>query len=287
MIGYRFFRTSQIDWRLHHGALIPLTMPNSITKPNRWDLFLLLIRHRALFVRWEERFDQIGFSEWWHIIKNESENLDSLSKKTRYGIRCGQRRFIAVPSSREEICNGGFDVYIAAFDRYETFEPMLSLTKFQEAINSLPSETEFWEVRDRESGEIVAFSENLVRDDACFYNTVWFGPAALKAYAGYVLFHEMNKHYLNDRGLQYVSDGARSISHQTNVHDFLQQKFGFRKAFSDLHVQYLPGIGLLVKFLYLFKDRFARSSYEFSNKISVLLRQEGIRRACLKSRSNR
>jgi len=145
----------------------------------------------------------------------------------------------------------------------------------------LPSETEFWAVRDKNNNELVAFSENMVRDNACFYNTIWFQPKALQTYAGYVLFSEMNKYYLNDRGLKYVSDGARNISHQTNIHEFLQQKFGFRKAYSSLRVRYFPSVKFLIFVIYPFRRWFANRSFGIFQKIAVLLKQESIRRSCL------
>jgi len=281
MIGYRYIRTPQNDWRLHHGALIPLNMPHSISVPSFLETLKLLVRYRALFIRWEDNFDELSDGEWWHIIKTEVENLDVLSKKTRYGVRCGQNRFVATHSTREEICDEGFDVYIAAFDRYETFEAVLSPAKFHEAINAMPAETEFWAVRDKKNNQMVAFSENIVRDDACFYNSIWFESNALKSYAGYLLFFEMNKYYLNDRGFRYVSDGARSISHQTNIHEFLQRKFGYRKVYSSLRMRYFPGVKIAIYIFYPFRRWFENRSFGFFQKIAVLLKQESIRRSCL------
>ena len=91
----------------------------------------------------------------------------------------------------------------------------------------------------------------------------------------------MNKHYLNDRRFRYVSDGARSISHQTNVHQFLQEKFGFRRAYALLRVAYAPGIGLAVVLLYPFRHWIDKSTFGFLQKMAVVLEQERIRRACV------
>lgn len=281
MIGYRYIRTSKVDWRVHQGALIPLTMAHAVSLPSFLELLRLLFRYQALFIRWEERFDSLEDSSWWHIIKSEDENIELLSKNTRSKVRRGHRRFVSSLSSRREIFDEGFDVYSTAFDRYKTFEPMLSLTEFQKAINALPAETEFWAVREISTNQLVAFSENLVRDNACFYNTIWFKPEALRSYAGYIMFFEMNKYYLNHCRVKYVSDGTRSISHQTNIHEFLQEKFGFRKAYSLLRIRYFPGIGLIINLIYPFRRLFENRSLGVFQKISVLLRQESIRRSCL------
>lgn len=280
MIGYHYFSGAHTSWRLHHGVLIPLGMPHALPLITAQEIRQTLIQHRAFLVRWEESFDQQGQGEWWHIIKDAPETLETLSSNTRSKVRRGLKKTISKPTSREVILNEGYEVYRSAFDRYDTFEAMFSPSQFREAVAALPAETEFWEARNHETGALVAFSENLVRDEACFYNTMWFQPEALKAYAGYALIHEMNKHYLNERGLRYVSDGARSISHDTNIHDFLEQKFGFRRAYARLRVVYFPGVGAAVRLLYPFRQWFAGRSSGVFQKIAVLLEQERIRRAC-------
>jgi len=284
MIGYESISEAGVIWRRHHGALVPLQMPDVVSDSlDKSGLSSALIRNRCAFARWEESFDQFDGGEWWHVIKDEPESLELRGKKTRNQIRRGAKEFTVEPVAREVILSEGYAVYLAAFQRYDTFEEVLSEPAFREAISSLPDETEFWSVRDKDTHELVAFSENLVRDGACFYVSMWFQPEAMKRYAGYVLFYEMNRHYLNDRNLRYVSDGARSISHQTNIHDFLMQKFGFRYAYAKLRVVYAPGVGLAVRVLYPFREWFFRGSSSLSQKLAVLLEQERIRRSFLSS----
>lgn len=279
MIGYRSFWCCKSEWRWHHGAVIPLTLPHAIQPMSGLDAGKLAIKHRAPFVRWTEAFDQLQESEWWHLIKDQPEAMESLSGNTRSKVRRGAKRFHAGPADRDSILFEGYRVYSAAFARYETFEEVLSEKQFREAVANLPPGTEFWAVRDKDSGLMVAFSENVVREGACFYNSIWLRPDCLKGYASYLLFHEMNKYYLNERGMRYVSDGARGISHDTKVHEFLEQKFGFRKAYSRLRVVYFPGVELLVKVLYPFKGWFKGRSSSLLQKVAIVLEQERIRRS--------
>jgi hypothetical protein len=240
----------------------------------------LLRKHDAFLIRWDENFDGYTESEWWHVIKDSLETMDSLSASTRSKVRRGLRRYLCAPCSRAAVIAEGFPVYASAYKRYTTFEPCLDESRFIEAIYQLPVETEFWSVRDLDSGRLVAFSENVVRDNSCLYNTIWFTPDGLKKYSSYALFHEMNKYYLNDVGLKYVSDGTRSISHQTNIHEFLQAKFGFRKSYSRLHVIYSKWLFPLVVLLYPFYFFLRLMPGSLFRKISVILEQERIRRSC-------
>jgi len=89
----------------------------------------------------------------------------------------------------------------------------------------------------------------------------------------------MNRYYLNEKNFLYVSDGARSISHQTNIQDFLIEKFKFRKAYCKLNVIYKKDIEILVNTLYPFRELIYKNKNNLFQKLSVLLKQEEIRKS--------
>ena len=64
----------------------------------------------------------------------------------------------------------------------------------------------------------------------------------------------MNDYYLNEKKFIYINDGARSISHETNIQDFLIQKFKFRKAYCKLHIIYSQKVKLLLLMIYPFRS---------------------------------
>lgn len=278
MIGYDVFTANGSQWRRLHGAIIPWRLPHVPVLLDQVDAKKLLRQESAYLIRWENLFDLPAQTEWWHIIKDRDPELSKLAKKTRYQVRQGQKNFDVRPCDRELIVELGHEVYVSAFDRYETFEECFDEAGFRAAIRNMPPNIEFWGVFDAEDGRLHAFAENLIDENACFYSTMWFSPASLKRYAAYALVQAMNEYYLDERGFSYVSDGARNLSHATNVHQFLQDKFGFRKAYARLDVVYSPLVGLLVCCLYPFRPLLRRIS--FLSRLSVLLEQERVRRAC-------
>lgn len=282
MIGYSFFEEKSIFWRKHQGAIIPLSMPHSLNVVTKKDAKEVLKKNRGQLIRWESNFNKSTSSEWWHIIKDTPETIENLNKKVRYTIKKGCANYRIVPCECSFIVNNGYTVYKNAFQRYKTFERVFSECEFKSNLLSLPKETEFWAVFEKNNNKLVAFSENLVRDNACFYVSMWYEPESLKNFASYALFHEMNKHYLNERKLAYVSDGARSISHQTGIHEFLISKFGFRKAYADLNVIYQPVLSLAISAIYPLHSLFKYGNWSIFQKISIVLEQERIRRSCLK-----
>jgi hypothetical protein len=113
----------------------------------------------------------------------------------------------------------------------------------------------------------------------CHYSTIKFHPDYLKNYTSYILFYAMNRYYLEEKKLRYVNDGARSISHATNVQKFLIEKFGFIKAYVRMEIAYRWDAALAVKLLYPFAGMIAGIDHPAAKKIGVALTQEKIRRS--------
>ena len=89
----------------------------------------------------------------------------------------------------------------------------------------------------------------------------------------------MNNFYLNKQGFRFVNDGARSISHETNIQNFLIDKFKFRKAYCRMHVMYSLKMSIVIRLLYYLRFLFICRNPIFFKKINSLLIQEEIRRS--------
>lgn len=282
MIGYNFIDDNGFFWRGNQGGLLPLSSPKENCGLDPITMRALLKKNDAFFIRWESGFDEMANTSWWHVIKSGEEHLDDLPKKTRYMIRKASKGYRARLVSLDEIIENGYKVYLSAYARYETHEPVFDEGKFVKAIKSLPVQTEFWAVYDGDD-DMVGFSENFISGKTCFYVTMWFCPAAMKKFASYLLFHEMAKFYLNELDFDYISDGSRSLSHNTNIHAFLESKFNFRKAYARLHVVYAPWLEVFVTLAYPFRNMIDSLPFDMCKKATVLLKQEEIRRQCKKA----
>lgn len=280
MIGYKSFECFGNIWQLRQRAIMPLFTLTTPLQNVRKSAESVIRENDAWLLRWDDGFDEYESSDWWHVIKDKEENISELSQNTRSKIRRGDKAFYCEMCDAEVILAEGFDVYRAAYDRYRTHEQIFERNEFVDAVRGLTPQTEFWAVRDRVNGMLVAFSENIRSGNACLYNTIWFQPEALKKYVSYILFHKMNTHYLNVMKLSFVSDGTRSISHETNIHEFLQSKFLFRKAYARLHVIYVPWLSVSIRILYPLRFLFDVIPMALFKKVSILLEQERIRRLC-------
>ncbi|MGV2497805.1 hypothetical protein [Pelagerythrobacter aerophilus] len=195
-------------------------------------------------------------------------------------IRKASEQFDVRRISLDDIIGQGYEVYVEAYRRYQTHERMYSEEEFLDAIKGVAAETEWWGIYEQGGGRLVGFSENYVVQNTCFYVTIWLHPKAMANFSGYLLFFEMEQHYLGKRGLKYLSNGARNISHDTNIHEFLIQKFNYRKAYCKLNVVYTPWLRFFVHVSFPLRRVFERINLGVFAKAAILLRQEEVRRRC-------
>ena len=86
-------------------------------------------------------------------------------------------------------------------------------------------------------------------------HTIDLSPAGLHDYAAYAMIHTILEDYINQQGIP-VTNGSRSISHETHMQDFLT-KFGFKREYSKLNVVYRRDIQIIVKALFPFRKAIA------------------------------
>ena len=270
MIEYK-----NIKWYKYHGALLPRVAPHQEICLSKKEAKELLKKSSAYFLRYTNEWDRKD-GNFWYVIKDTQEGLDQYKSKIRNQIKRGLKNCIVEKVDKTIIANKAYNTYIEAFKNYSTFIIPVSDEKFKNSI--LSSTDDFWAVYNKD-GELIAYANNIVENNMCHYNSMKFHPEFLNLYPSYALIYTMNEYYLNHKKYRYVSDGARSISHDTNIQDFLIKKFNFRKASVKLNVAYRWDISILVNILFPIRGILKRINHSLITKILVLLKQEEIRRS--------
>ena len=264
-----------IKWYYYQGALLPRVPPHyEVNLTNKEQKELLKIS-KALFLRYTNEWDRDG-GEFWYVIKEKKEGLETYKSKIRNQIKKGLNNCIVKRVNREIIADNGYVIYFEAFKSYNSFHKPILKEKFKESI--LNSNDDFWAVYTHDN-LLIAYANNFVEDNMCHYNSMKFHPNYLNLYPSYALLYTMNKYYLNDNKYNYVNDGARSIAHNTNIQDFMIKKFTFKKVYCKLNIIYRWEINLAIKILYPLKKIINKIEHPLVNKISVILKQENIRRS--------
>lgn len=152
--------------------------------------------------------------------------------------------------SQSEFIRIALPIYNAALASYKVKAKQVTM---EQIISSSQGDNKhFWAAYLKGTDEAVAVGLNTVMSDCCSYNTLKAVPKALhnSTYPYYGLIHEMNRYYLDELKLDYVCDGARSVTEHSNIQLFLEQKFHFRKAYCKLSLVYKPWLGAVVNLLY-------------------------------------
>ena len=230
------------------------------------------------FARWTSDFDCQVETKFWYVINDKKLDITDYSKNTRSKIRRGLKRCKVILVEKTEIKKHGFECYIQAFRSYRTHMLPKNIQDFTKEIDMLDETWHFWGIYNSD-GKMIGYSQNKVFNNYCDYSTIKFHPEYLKLYPSFALFYTMNQYYLNENNFQYVNDGSRSISHDTNIQAFLMSKFKFRKAYCKLHIIYSKPVKILVKILFPFSRVLRCFDYGPLVKINILLYQESIRRS--------
>ncbi len=265
-------------WKKYNGALIPSDPPHIKVKNPKLEIIKDIILSNSFFARWISDFDCNEKTNFWYVINDENIELSEYSANTRSKIRRGLKHLDVRKIKKEQLIKYGFEVYKEAFKRYKTLAKPLTKKNFYNHILFLDNTWEFWGVFDRKLNKMIAYSENKITNNQCNYSTIKFHADYLKMYPSYALYYVMNNHYLGERMLKYVNEGARSILHETNVQNFIIEKFKFRKAYCYLHIQYNPLIIPIIYVLYPFRNFFLKTKSSFLYKIGVVLKQEELRK---------
>ena len=261
------------NWRKYHGALIPLSPPHQLVSESNIEINNLVKSNNSLFARWTSEFDCNKITPFWHVINDIPMQIEDYSAKTRNQIRRGLKTFEIKKIDKRIIFKKGFAIYAEAFRSYDT---IFDIESQKEYLKNLEGEWEFWGVFFQ--NVFVGYSQNKIFDNYCDYSTIKILPQYNKSFCFYALFFTMNKYYLVTRKLKYVTDGARSMSHKSNIQQFLISKFKFRKAYCKLEISYHPIVAIIVKLFFPIRNLFKFGSLNFFLKIFIVLKQEETKR---------
>jgi len=224
-------------------------------------------------------------TEWYAVICDRFVGIEDMrSRNTRSKVRraiknCDVRRVDAA-----HVAENAYETMAAAYKHYGDFasnlpdedqwrQKMLRNELFADFID-------YWAVFHDE--KLIAVAENYLLDDVeVNYSAITFHPEFLHLYSSYALIHKMNEFYLG-KGFEYVNDGWRCIRHETEIQEYLIHNFGFRKAYTDLHVEYRPALGLAVRLSYPFR----RVLGKLDSRLRTLYELERIQRSSLRSDSH-
>ncbi|OQA66627.1 MAG: hypothetical protein BWY36_00870 [Candidatus Diapherotrites archaeon ADurb.Bin253] len=277
----KIYYVDDFPWRKYQGGLEPAIFgPYEPPEFSLTDIKELIKISHSPFVRWTSNFTDKP-TEWWLVNCKRQIKLENLSPTQRSKIRRGLKNCDVKKITPQWLSENGYECYKSAFRRYKGTIPSNERQwKRGLEIKSKYTCFEFWGVFIKE--KLIGYSECIVLNDIISTSVIKYNPDYLKYYPSYALTYTILDYYLNQKNYELISNGTRSISHDTQIQKFLE-KFGFDKQYCKLNVLYSPVFGFLVKITYTFRDLFNFLYKIIPNnllhKIIVILRQEKIRRS--------
>lgn len=196
------------------------------------------------------------FSEktgFWEIIRDSPITIDQLSTKKRNQVRKSLKNCLIRKITGTELVEaGGYRVYSEAFKRYKKVTVTITSEDTWKKMILNSHNLEYWGVFDRgDALTLIAYAQNQVLGLGVNFRVLKAHPDYMnKNYPFYGLIYEMIRYYLQERHYRYVTDGFRSITEHSNIQPFLEETFGFRKAYCNMRMFYKPWFGIVVRFLY-------------------------------------
>ena len=285
--GNYVIKVEDVDWYDYGGFMIPAYLPHC-TPPISEAVAEELLKISGLpFVRWDTGFGKVKETDWWYVLKRGRWAIEDIKdKKKRWMIRQGKKNFTVRPLTFDEVLSHCSAVAESATTRYRgeaKVETREILEERVAAASKIAGVLEY--IGCFYEDTLVSFSENYMQKNAVWLANIRHDPAYLNKYSSYGLMDGILDYYLNQKKMDYVLDGWRSIYHKTQVQDYLIKVFNFTKEYAIVHAAYSTKFGMAIKAAYPFRhfvwalsDKVANN---ILNKTGAMLRQEYIRRACM------
>ena len=276
-IGETVVEINGIPWMKYNSALISATAMPVFVDVSYENAIRALNKTGALFFRYNTRPNSenrdLESKNWWQVVCRQYD-ISSVSANTRSKIHRGLKRMTIRLEDPNWLAENGYHCHVNSYARYKNVKPQTKKA-FQQFIKSLAGLPffEIWVCSN--NTELLGYIICLREDNGVFMHTIDVSPAGLHDYAAYAMIHTLLEHYINQQGIP-VTNGSRSISHETHMQDFLT-KFGFEREYSKLNVVYRRDIQFIVRILYPFRKLLRHLVLlPFIHKVSAALFQEEI-----------
>ena len=269
-------------WKYYNHAAIPTTAPHEPVniKPINNGSIWQMGGGTPLLARWTTDWD-CGFeTNWWYCIRDGKFSLEELSPSSRKHIRQALKHNSVIRAKIEDsLYDDLYRVYSEATSHYELADNIQEKESFVSGLITREKYVDLFLAYNLEN-ELLAYMTVRPEDGWVEIETAKFGDKALKAQSSNALYYTLLDYYLNEKKVQYVSSGSRSINHQTGTQEYKERVFGYRKAYCHLHIKYRPSVALLVKLVYPFRHVLQKhdSNTRIHQLNSVLKMEEMVRK---------
>lgn len=240
------------SWKILKNTLIPKNILQEFSEFELRSVKKLLNTKGYYFASYTSSFDQKEISDFWYIINDTPLTLEDYSRKVRYEIKQSLNRCNLKIVNPGENWDTLFTLYNSALNGYKNYNYRLNFAQFKEEIFSQIDKIDIWLIS-KTNNTAVGYAYIIKNNKYIDLYDIKIDPNNLDCLPIYNLLYHINIYYLSERSYQFISDGRKSMFHETTFQSFLEKKFLYRKAYSKLHIEYSTIISLLIPLIRFFK----------------------------------
>jgi hypothetical protein len=235
-----------LPWRIKNRILEPIVPPHQVARVSHAQVRATVARSDALLARWNEGWDTAPCAWWWICCDDREYDIDRLPRRGRRGARQGLARCDVRRIDAAYLGEQGYAVYAAAHARYPGHVQSVPAAGFVEEIRK-SGESGFYDNWGCfVEGRLAAYVRCILLDDVVIVSEVKSDPAQLGAKPNNALIYALTRDYMRSATVRYVTDGSRTVHHETAFQNFLEE-LGFRRIYCPLQVAMRPLLAAAIR----------------------------------------
>lgn len=242
----------QIFWS-YQKMIVPLGPVQKTYSLSADDIKVLFLKIPGILIRWNKPTDNNN-SPWYAVLSDQFIPLEAMSSKLRYQFKkslenCQVRR-IDINNCKDEI----YQVYKKAHENYEkkitSKQPANVFINKLKIVCDYPDIIHYWGVFHQNI--LIGYAEILVYGaDEANISVVKILPGFKDLLPSYALYFSLCEYYLEKEKVACISDGYKSLLHESNIQEFLIKKLFFKKKPLYMYRVYKKPVKYLLKALFL------------------------------------
>jgi len=255
-----YLRFGDLILREYNQIIIPLGPIINQNKGININSKKVFAKLNGKLLWWSHPNKDVNDQGWYGVIKDKHIEVDDYSNSNlRRKVRKGLTTFEIKIISPQFLIDNGLSIYMQVekqnnkkFDSTKFVKQIESYKRFEDIVN-------IWGIFYED--ELVGYCIVLLYDKMeANISEIKIIDSYKKQYASYALFHMLDEYYLKEQVFKYISDGYRTLLHDSGIQVFLIKNFGFKKAGLHLEIALRFPWNVVINCLYPFRSTISISS---------------------------
>lgn len=227
-----------IPWEIRNNTLLPIAMPHTIKNLDRKKINEAVNSTKSLLAAWTDDWDSKESEWWWTLCDDKNYNINLIKHSaSKRGVKKGLKNCTVRRIEFNSFADSIYKIFFKAHLSYNI--PISRIISYENYHKEIKHQNEYagfelWGVFSDET--LVGFATCILMDNAVLIGSSKSDPNFHHLYPNNTLYYSITKHYLTERGSQYITNGPRTLLHTTTINEFLI-RMGFKKVYARINIE--------------------------------------------------